>query len=211
MLQAALIDNGVYGTQDYFTDTAQICYRRERVLGDWKPDFSNDDVVVAPNGTDHVALYRARTAIAAVLARGGAVVNLCGCFTPWLPGTVWVHDNSHSNREVRYNIVADPLGLMNGVDPLRLSTESHGISGWWACGYLKTNHSESIVLVDTWQRPVLIADIRSTPGLIIATASGPLGDPDPRVPAGDGPLRLYRNFLRALEAHKENYHAKGDH
>lgn len=202
MLTAALIHNGVHGTERHFADTAQLRYRVERVGRAWRPDFSNDDLVVVPNGADHVALYAARTAIDAVLSRGGAVLCFCGCFTPWLPGAVWIHDNSRPNREVRYRVTADPLGLMDGVDPARLSTEPHGISGWWACGFLRTVHSSSVVLMDTWQRPVLIADTLSTPGLIVATASGPLGDSDPAMSSGEGPLRLYRNIIRAVIARK---------
>ncbi|MDE2149365.1 MAG: hypothetical protein KGJ55_05940 [Gammaproteobacteria bacterium] len=206
MLKAALIENGDLGNRRHFVDNERIVYRHERIARGWTPDFSGDDLVVVPNGADHVALYRAREATAAVLARGGAVACFCGCFTPWLPGTVWIHDNSCPNREVRYHVVADPLGLMHGVDPARLSTESHGISGWWACGYLQTTYPESVVLADTWQRPVLIADTRSTPGLIVATASGPLGEPDPAAADGGGPLRLYRNILRAVAAHQERRH-----
>lgn len=207
MLQAALIDNGVQGTSDYFVDRGELRFRRERIGAGWAPDFSYDDVLVVPNGSDHVALYRARASVAQLLARGGTVLCFCGFFTPWLPGSVWVHDNSRPNREVRYHVVNDALGLLDDVAIDTLDTNAHGISGWWACGGIQTARESSVVLADTWHRPVLVADTRSTPGLIIATASGPLGDADPSADAGSGLTRLYRNVMRAAAARQENQYA----
>lgn len=207
MLQAALIDNGTYGTSHYFADSAQLRFRRERIGPDWSPKFDGDDLIVVPNGSDHVALYRQRTAIDRLLQRGGSVLCFCGFFTPWLPGNVWVHDNLRPNREVRYHAVNDPLGLLDGVDIEQLAINEHGIRGWWACGDIHTDHADSVVLADTWNRAVLVADTRSTPGLIITTASGPLGDADPSAPAGDGLVGLYRNVIRAVLAQRETIHA----
>ena len=207
MLQAALIDNGVHGATDYFAGRTGIRYRTERIGAGWAPDFSHDDVIVVPNGSDHVALYRVREQVARFLESGGTVLCFCGFFTPWLPGNVWVHDNSRPNREVRYHAVNDALGLLDGVDVARLSTESHGISGWWACGGIETAHASSVVLADTWNRAVLVADTRSTAGLIIATASGPLGERDAAADDDAGLLRLYRNIIRAAAARKEIAHA----
>ncbi|MDE2155219.1 MAG: hypothetical protein KGJ32_04885 [Xanthomonadaceae bacterium] len=205
-LSIAVVDNGIHGLRGHFVDSPALRYRFEPIVRDWSPAFA-EDVVIVPNGSDHLSLYRARHSIEAVLARGGAVLCFCGCYTPWLPGTVWRHDNTRPNRDVRYHVASDPLGLMAGVDPQRLGTDAHGISGWWACGELVTACPQSVVLADTWGRPVLIADTRSTPGLIVATASGPLGDRGGAEAAADGPQRLYRNIIRAVSRHLESRHA----
>ncbi|MBA2408364.1 MAG: hypothetical protein H0V62_00815 [Gammaproteobacteria bacterium] len=206
MLKAALIDNGVVGVTGYFRDSEQVRYRIERVSDAWSPDFSGDDLVVVPNGADHVALFEVRDHIAAFLARGGTLACFCGFFTPWIPGNVWIHDNSKPLREVRYRVLDDPLGLMEGVELEQLTFESHGISGWWACGHIQTAHPESIVLADNFDRVVMIADTRSTQGLIVTTASGPLGDWDPNTPSS-GLQRLYRNIIRAASTRQEQLHA----
>ncbi len=205
MLKAVLIDNGVTGATRYFRDSEQVRYRIERVRDGWSPDFSHGDLVVVPNGADHVALYEVRDRIAAFLAQGGTLACFCGFFTPWIPGNVWVHDNTRPLREVRYRMINDPLDLMNGVELDQLTFESHGISGWWACGHIETAHPESVVLADNFDRVVMIADISSTKGLIVATASGPLGDWDPAKPSS-GLQRLYRNIIRAASARQEQAH-----
>lgn len=207
ILSIAVVDNGIHGLHRYFVDSPSRRYRFEPIGPDWSPSFA-EDVVLVPNGSDHLSLYRARHSIDAVLNRGGAVLCFCGCYLPWLPGTTWRHDNTRPNREVRYHVVDDPLDLMAGIDPQRLSTDSNGISGGWACGELVTAHPQSVVLADTWDRAVLIADTRSTPGCIIATASGPLGDSSPSpASAGDGAHRLYRNIIAAVSRHLESRHA----
>lgn len=207
MLSIAVVDNGIHGLRRFFVDSATRRYRFEPIVRAWTPTFA-EDVVIVPNGSDHLSLYRARHSFEAVLARGGAVLCFCGCYTPWLPGTVWRPDNTRPNRDVRYHVVNDPLGLMGDVDPQCLSTNSAGISGWWACGELVTAHAQSVVLADTWERAVLIADTRSTPGLIIATASGPLGDRGDDDETGSaGTARLFRNILRAVSHHLESRHA----
>lgn len=189
MLHAVVIDSGVTGTQDRFVDSEDIRYRFEPVTADWSPRFS-ERLVIAPNGSNQLALYHAREAILDVLAKGGIVLSFCGCFMPWLPGTRWVHDNAHANREIRYNAVNDPLDLLHDVDVSRLATNAHGISGWWACGGLRTRHADQIVLADTWGRAVLVADHRSSAGIVVATASGPLCDDRPYEADDGGPRTL---------------------
>jgi hypothetical protein len=206
MLRAVVVDNGIHGLREHFVNSPAIRYRFERITADWRPIFE-EDVVIVPNGSDHLAMLHARASIEAVLARGAAVLSFCGCYTPWLPGTIWAHDNTRPNIEVRYHVINDPLDLMGGVDPARLSTDDHGISGWWACGALHTARPDSVVLADTWQRPVLIADMGATRGLIIATASGPLGESDPDAADDQGVRRLYRNIIRAVARDRESRHA----
>lgn len=203
MLRAAVIDNGCLGTERSFADSDSVHYRIERIGEDWNPDFSSDDLLVVPNGADHVAMDRVRGQVARVLGRGGAVFCFCGFFTPWLPGNRWVHDNTRPNREVRYRAGADRLGLLDGVELARLNWDRHGISGWWACGAIETADPASVVIEDQWGRVLMVADTSSTPGLIIATASGPLADPAPGKPSV-GVARLYRNCLAAAAAHRRD-------
>lgn len=202
MLKIALIDSGVTGGSSYFGATAGVRYRHERITADWQPDFSGDDVIVVPNGANHVALYEARTAIRDLLDRGGTLACFCGFFTPWIPGHVWHHDNRHPLKVVRYAPSADPLGLLEGVDIAELSTEAHGISGWWACGEIRSEHPGSTLLQDNFGRVVMVADTRTTPGLIVATASGPVGDPQPDAVAS-ATVQLYRNLIRLAGSRQE--------
>lgn len=205
MLNIALIDNGVEGATAYFGAGPGVVYRRERITAHWRPDFSNDDLIIAPNGTDHVALYEARAAVHAQLDRGGMLACFCGFFTPWIPGNVWRHDNRHPLKAVRYEAGADRHGLLDGVDIGQLSVEPHGISGWWACGEILTADPASVLLRDNFGRVVMVADDVSSRGLIVATASGPLGDADPTAPSC-GTARLYRNIIRAAIARQEQCH-----
>lgn len=205
-MRIALIDNGVAGLGDYYAASPGIEYRRERITARWQPDFGADDVILAPNGTDHVALHEARDAVQALLARGGAVLCFCGFFTPWLPGSQWRHDLGARLDALRYELRHDPLALFEDVDPESLCRDEHGIRGGWACGTISTAHASSVVLVDNFARVIMIADQRTTRGLIIATASGPLWDEAP-TRAASGPRRLYRNVLRACQRHLETRHA----
>lgn len=207
-LNAVIVNNAGPGpgARQYFADSPVVRYRVEDIAGHWTPDFSGDDLIIVPNGADHVAMYGVRDRIRDFLDAGGAVFCFCGFFTPWLPGNDWVHDNTHASKDVRYRRVNDPLGVLKGVDIDKLIFEEHGISGWWACGYIRTAYADSVVLEDTWGRPVMVADQRSTPGLIVATASGPLGDQAPSEPS-DGLAGLYRNCVAAVAARKERQHA----
>lgn len=204
-MQIALIHSGVAGTEQYYRGDAEHRYRCERIGADWQPCFDEDDVVLVPNGANHVALYEARAHLHHFLARGGALLCFCGFFTPWLPGNQWRHDIGRDLRQLRYRVVADDLQLFEGVEAEELCSDAHGIRGGWACGDIQTHHADSVVLMDNYQRTLLVADRRSTPGLIIATASGPLGDDAPDG-AAHGARRLYRNILRACRAHHEAHH-----
>lgn len=204
-MQIALIHSGVAGTEQYYRGDATHQYRCERISADWQPCFDDDDVVLVPNGANHVALYEARAQLHKVLARGGAVLCFCGFFTPWLPGNQWRHDIGRDLRQLRYRVVCDELQLFEGVETEELCCDEHGIRGGWACGDIQTHYADSVVLTDNYQRTLLVADRRSTAGLIIATASGPLGDDAPHS-AAHGARRLYRNILRACRAQRETRH-----
>lgn len=202
-LNAALIDSGVTGGVSYFGESPRVRYRVERITADWQPTFANDDLLIVPNGANHVALYEARHAIADFLQRGGVLFCFCGYFTPWLPGSVWTHDNRVALRDLEYEIVHDPLGLMRGVSAAALCCNPHGIRGGWACGEILADHADAVVLRDNFGRTLMIADRHSTHGLIVTTASGPLGDPDPSAPAS-ATTQLFRNLIDAAHTHRES-------
>ncbi len=204
-MQIALIDSGVAGTEQWYVGDSTHHYRCERISAHWQPSFDKDDVVLVPNGANHVALYEQRAQLHDFLARGGVVLCFCGFFTPWLPGNQWRHDIGRDLRQLRYDVVSDEFGLFEGVEAEELCSDTHGIRGGWACGDIQSHYADSVVLMDNFQRRLLIADRRSTAGLIIATASGPLGDDAPDA-AAHGARRLYRNILRACRAHREAIH-----
>lgn len=106
-------------------------------------------------------------------------------------------DNSRRTLDVRYAPGPDPHGLLRNIDLDELNF-SHGMSGWWACGYLRAAPGAQVLLADTWQRPVAVLDEASTRGRMLLTASGPLADVT-RAGRPDGALvTLYRNFIHLL-------------
>jgi hypothetical protein len=129
------------------------------------------DLLVVPNGSDHVALYRSRDAIHAHLAGGGALFVEDGWFTDWVPGNRWVHDNTHPTRDVRYRVADDRHGLFDGIDLTAFDFQD-GLSGWWSCGSIVPSATAEVALVDTWDRPIVVVDKR-----MVLTASGPLMSP----------------------------------
>ena len=197
-LTATVIHNGVYGLEKMFHDSAKVRYRYEPVTRDFAPDLSQTDLLIVPNGSDHVAMAKIKDAVSAHLARGKALIVLDGWFTDWVPGSQWVHDNSKKTIDVRYHVGTDRYGLFDGVDQDHLNF-NHGISGWWACGYIDAAPEADVLYADTWDRPVIVLDEKTTPGLMLMTASGPLGDfvPDETLPD---------HGEAAAEARKERTH-----
>ena len=53
---------------------------------------------------------------------------------------------------------------------------THGISGWWACGFISSYDPATVLVSDTWNRGLMIADETTTKGFMFLTASGPVGD-----------------------------------
>ncbi|HVZ41702.1 MAG TPA: hypothetical protein VHI13_20645 [Candidatus Kapabacteria bacterium] len=193
MLNAVVVDNGIHGLERMFRSGAPVRYRFERVGAAFAPDLSDADLLIVPNGSDHVAMYRARNAVRAFLERGGALFCFDGWFTDWVPGNRWVMDNSRATRDVRYSVRTDRHGLFNGV-AIESLVRSHGISGWWACGLIELASGADVVMEDTWGRAMIVVDRVSTPGTLILTASGPLGDVGFDGTFGDL-SRLYHNML----------------
>ena len=175
MLSALVISNGIGAAEAYRSNT-DIRYDVIEIGPGFRFDADGYDVLLVPNGTDHVAMLHARDDVRAVLERGGALFCFCGWFTDWVPGNRWIHDNSYPTKDVRHHLGIDRHGLFAGVDLAKFDHNRHGISGWWACGYIEPAPDADAVLLDTWGRAVVVLDEATTPGLILATASGPLGD-----------------------------------
>ncbi len=174
-IKALLISNGIEGLPKMFQANERIQYTLAEIDRDFDPDLQDYDLVIAPNGTDHVALYRIRHKIRQFLDHGGTLFCFDGWFTDWIPGNRWVMDNSKKTVDIRYCIQEDSAGLAQhfSIDHLNYT---HGISGWWACGYIEPAGGAEVLIADTWGRAMMVIDRVSTPGLIVLTASGPLGD-----------------------------------
>ena len=70
-MQIALIHSGVTGTEQFYQGDRTLHYRSERITAGWQPCFDAGDVVLVPNGANHVALYEARARLHRFLERGG--------------------------------------------------------------------------------------------------------------------------------------------
>ncbi len=174
-LKGLIIDNGI-GSGCGFPDQPEIVFDRIVTSRHFQPDLSHYDLLIVPNGADHVAMFGIRDQVKQLLDRGKSVFCFCGWFTDWLPGHRWFHDNSHPTKEIRHIAGEDPHGLMSGFDPAYLDRNSHGISGWWACGYIESEDPSTVLIRDTWGRGLVVADDTTTNGFMYLTASGPVGD-----------------------------------
>lgn len=174
-LHATVVDNGVRGLRSAYADLAPFAVDFAQTSD---PDFvrlSSTDLLVVPNGSDHVAMQTAARGVEALLERGGGLICADGWFTPWVPGHQWRHSNRYPTKDVRYRIRSDRHGLFAGLDLDRINFR-HGVSGWWACGYIDAHPDAEVLLEDTWGRPVLVLDEVSTPGALLLSASGPLAE-----------------------------------
>lgn len=201
MIKAAVIDNGIVGLRESYLDQPHVQYDFLPTHQATAPDFSPYDLLVVPNGTDQVAMYRWREAVQRFLNQGKTLFCFDGWFTHWLPGSQWLADNSKKTIDIRYTLKADHYGLFEGVD-LNYFIFSNGISGWWACGYIQPAPRAEVVVADTWGRCIMLLDEQTTPGTIFATASGPLGDyaygTTDDAGSMEGLTRLYHNLLTKL-------------
>ncbi len=197
MLQALLISNGLVGLDNYYVSNELVQYTTCLITKDFDPDLAPYDLLVVPNGSDHVAMLKIKDRVRAFLHEGKALVCCDGFFTAWVPGNQWVMDNSRPTRDVRYAAGPDTHGLLRNLDLDELNF-SHGMSGWWACGYIRAAPGAEVLLADTWQRPVAVLDEASTPGRMLLTASGPLADVSHAGRSESAPVTLYRNFLHLL-------------
>jgi hypothetical protein len=177
MIKALLISNNIESLGKMFASNEQVQYDIAVVDGEFNPDLSGYDLLIVPNGSDHMSMLKIKLKVAAFLHDGKAVFCFDGWFTKWLPGNQWVMDNSKKTIEVRYRVKTDRYNLFENINIDSLIF-SHGISGWWACGYIDASAEADIVIADTWDRPIIVLDEKTTNGLIIMTASGPLADFD---------------------------------
>lgn len=198
-LQGVVVSNGI-GVETAYLGETLVDFRVAEVGAEFALDLDDTDVLLIPNGCDHVALHRKSSSIRAFLDRGGTLICSDGWVAPWIPGNEWVMDNDYRTIDVRYHIREDRYGVMDGVDVDAL-TFRNGISGWWACGYINAAPGADIILVDSWDRPIIVVDTVTTRGVIALTASGPIGpwgDSD-KCASGIATTRLYKNFLKLAE------------
>lgn len=175
MLQAAVVSNGLQGINHYFISNERIKYNILEVGKNFNPVLDAYDILVVPNGCDHIAMAGIKEKVAEFLAAGKTLFCMDGWFTDWVPGNQWYMDNSKKSIDVRYHLRTDRHGLFDNVN-LDSFTYSHGISGWWACGYIEAAPQADVIVADTWDRAIIVLDEKSTNGTMFLTASGPLGD-----------------------------------
>lgn len=198
MIQAAVISNGLGGLHYYFQSNEKATYHWLEITADFDPDLSGYDLLVVPNGCDHIAMLKAKAKVRAFLEAGKVLFCFDGWFTDWVPGNRWVMDNSKKTIDIRYFKGSDRYGVFDGVDVQAL-TFSHGISGWWACGYIEPATGAEVLLHDTWGRAMMVLDETTTLGKIVLTASGPLADMTGQTTDDEASekdlTRLYHNLL----------------
>ncbi|AWM32480.1 hypothetical protein [Hymenobacter nivis] len=197
MLQALLISNGLQGLEKYFVSNEWAHYTTCLITKDFDPELLPYDLLVVPNGSDHIAMLKIKDKVRAFLDAGRALVCCDGFFTAWVPGNQWVMDNSRRTMDVRYSSVTDRHHLLDNLDLDQLNF-SHGMSGWWACGYIQAAPGADVLLADTWQRPIVVLDEVSTGGRMLLTASGPLADITYAGQSDTALVALYRNFIHLL-------------
>jgi hypothetical protein len=196
LLRGTVVSNGIGGEKGYL-GSPDIDFSVTEIGADFSLDLSSTDVLLVPNGSDNVALSRVSGSIRTFLDRGGTLICCDGWVAPWVPGNEWVMDNDYRTIDVRYRLVTDRFGVMNGVDADAL-TYRHGISGWWACGYINAASGADVILEDSWGRPIIVVDTVTTGGIIALTASGPIGPwaGHDNSPSGIAINKLYDNFLK---------------
>jgi len=175
MINAIVISNGIQALSKLFHSNERITYHFEEVNANFNPELTPYDLLIVPNGTDHIAMLKIKDKVAAFLNDGKTLFCFCGWFTNWIPNHQWIMDNSEKTIDIRYKVSDDRYSIFNDLDIIELNF-SHGISGWWACGYIKADERADILIEDTWGRPIMVIDEVTTLGMMILTASGPLAD-----------------------------------
>jgi len=197
MLQALLISNGLQGLDKYYVSSDLMQYTTCLITKDFDPDLMPYDLLVVPNGSDHVAMLKIKDKVRAFLNAGRALVCCDGFFTAWVPGNQWRMDNSRRTMDVLYAPGTDRHHLLDNLNLDELNY-SHGMTGWWACGYIEAAPGADVLLADTWQRPIVVLDEVSTAGRMLLTASGPLADVTYAGQSDSALVALYRNFIQLL-------------
>jgi len=119
-------------------------------------------------------------------------------------------DNTKKTIDVRIKIRDDRHGMGTHFEVEHLNF-SHGIAGWWACGYIEAAEGATVFLEDTWGRPLVVIDEQTTPGLMVLTASGPAADLSYATTDDDKAYQamtdLYKGFLHLAYARKFSSYA----
>ena len=205
-LKAALISNGIEGLERLFVSNDAVEYDFLKVTKDFRPDLMGYDILIAPNGTDNIAMGRIKDMVKAFLDQGGTLFCFDGWFTDWIPGNQWVMDNTQKTIDVRYKVKDDPFGLSRqfSIEDLNFN---YGISGWWSCGYIDAAPGAHVLIEDIWQRPLVVIDDSSTNGLMVLTASGPTADVafggESTRPEYQAMADLYRSFLHLVKTQRQ--------
>lgn len=201
MIQAAVISNGVDGILRYFVSNNDVTYTLLEIEKDFNPDFKPYHLLIVPNGSDHIAMAKIKNKVAAFLDEGKSLFCFDGWFTNWIPDNQWIMSNEKKTIDIRYKIKTDRYNIFEGIDIDKL-IYNHNISGWWACGYIDASKNADVLLEDTWQRPIIVLDEKTTNGTMILTASGPLGDsgaiPSDEETSYSALGKLYHNMLRLI-------------
>jgi hypothetical protein len=174
-IDVAVVSNGIQGLSQAYATHPQGGYRSVRVQPGGLLSIGMPDVLVVPNGSDHVAMHRARSEVHAMLTQGGTLVVPDGWCTPWVPGNRWHHDNRHPTHAMRHRVQTDRYGLLDGLDMSGFDF-LNGISGWWSCGYIEPAPGADVLLEDPWGRALVVLDEETTPGRMLLTASAPLAE-----------------------------------
>jgi hypothetical protein len=203
MLQALVISNAIHGIERMFVSNLDVYYDFAGVTRDFKPTLANYDVLIVPNGSDHIAMLRLKDDVQAFLDAGKTLMCFDGWFTGWIPRNQWVMDNSKKTIDVRYRVKTDRHGLFDGLD-VNQFIFSHGMSGWWACGYIEAAPDADVLLEDTWERPIIVIDEVSTQGLMLLTASGPMADMEYDGANTSDIIKLYQRFLRLAASRNQS-------
>ena len=198
MLNIVVIHNGIHELELMFQLTAEASYTFVRT-GPGFPErlaatLATADALLVPNGSDHVAMLDASNVVVEFLQAGKTLLCFDGWFTAWIPGNHWQMDNSRRTIEIRYQIGTDQHNILDGVaiDELIFN---HGISGWWACGFITPAANAEVLLTVTWGRAMVVLDEATTPGRMILTSSGPLADFRYDGSNSNALSHLYRNLL----------------
>ena len=174
-IKAAVVSNGIEGLREYFVSSEVIHYSFLEITKEFNPDLDAFNLLIVPNGSDHIAMFKIKDKVAVFLEKGNTIFCFDGWFTNWLPNNQWIMSNDIKSIDQRYSVKSDSHNLLKNVNIDDL-IYNNNISGWWSCGYIETTIDAEVILQDSWQRPVVVFDEKSTNGTIFLTASGPLGD-----------------------------------
>jgi hypothetical protein len=207
MIQAAVISNGLEGLHRYYVSNNLVQYTVLEIDQYFNPNLDVFDLLIVPNGSDHIAMAKMKDTVSQFLNDGKALFCFDGWFTNWVPGNQWIMSNDKKTIDIRYRVHTDTYKLFDGIDINKL-IYSHNISGWWACGYIEASKNAEVVLEDTWKRPIIVLDEKTTNGIMILTASGPLGDsgaiPSDEASSYTTLSNLYQNMLHLIIKKKNN-------